>query len=209
MILAVLLILTSLVAPATSVTLRPPRHKGGPPTVPPPGAVPEVLEGLYDFIVKNFEAKAVMLSDRNYVSFNVSLYPGSPPAHCFALGTTLTHSLTSIPQTWCHPGRDASDPSQQPSAEGSTQHVWFSWTMGDDVDPNGPGAAGIMGERRKTGAYLKVVRQLEDGQGRDEAIQHIPAWMIQVVGNGVLEREEFVGPGNWSMTAVRFKFYEG
>ncbi|KAJ4296159.1 hypothetical protein N0V88_004863 [Collariella sp. IMI 366227] len=203
-----LLTLASLITSAASGALRRPGHKGGPPLVPPPGPVPELMEGLFQFMVKDFEAKAIMLSDRNYVKFNVSLYPGSPPAHCFALGTTLTHSLTSIPQTWCHPGKDASDESQEAGAETSTQHVWFAWTMGDDVDPTGPDAAGVMGERRKTGAYLKVVRQLEDGKGHDEAIQHIPATMIQVVGKGILEREEFVGPGNWSMTAARFTFLE-
>lgn len=33
--------------------------------VPPPNPVPEILSGLFDFVVTRFEAQAVVLSDRS------------------------------------------------------------------------------------------------------------------------------------------------
>lgn len=75
--------------------------------------------------------------------------------------------------------------------------------MGADVDPTAPTAGGIFGMTQTTGAYIKVVRQV-DGRTRDEAVRHVPAWYLGRQGEGMLEHEVFSGPAEFSLMALRF-----
>ncbi|KAK3902342.1 hypothetical protein C8A05DRAFT_44220 [Staphylotrichum tortipilum] len=178
--------------------------------VPPPNPIPVVIQGIPNFSVSKFEAQGVVLSDRNYISFHLTPYPGATPTHCFAIGTTAAHMLTTIPQTWCTP-INTTDPSSSstpstPTASSdptSNSRVWFSWTMGEDVDPTAPTASGIFGMAQTTGAYIKVVRQVDE-RTRDEAVRHVPAWYLGRQGEGMLEHQVFSGPSNFSLLALRF-----
>ncbi|AEO66179.1 uncharacterized protein THITE_2128280 [Thermothielavioides terrestris NRRL 8126] len=168
--------------------------------VPTPNTFPEVVGPIPAFEVTEFKAQALVLSDRNYINFYVTPYRGAEPAHCFSLGTTLSHSLNSVPQTWCsHAANDSSDTSDR---------VWFSWTMGDDVDPTAAGAGGTTGTdpvdsvNETTGAYLKIVRQ-GGGQTRDEAIHHFDARYLVYEGEGDMVHQVFTGPQNFTMRALR------
>ncbi|EAQ92876.1 predicted protein [Chaetomium globosum CBS 148.51] len=169
--------------------------------VPPPNPVPEILSGLFDFVVTRFEAQAVVLSDRSYVNFHLTPYPGAAEAHCFALSTSLNHSLASSPQTWCHHGHDDVDDNLE---DWTHDHVWFSWTMGFDVDTTDPTADGVFGLDRQTGAYLKVVRQV-DAHTRDESVVHFADKYFEVVGEGMFAHQMYMGRENFTMTSFRFE----
>lgn len=77
--------------------------------------------------------------------------------------------------------------------------------MGEDVDPStDPTADGVFGMGKQTGAYLKVVRQV-NGLTRDEAVRHVRAPLLPVVEEGtLLEHQAFAGAGNFSLVALRF-----
>ncbi len=150
------------------------------------------------------------------ISFHITPYPGATPAHCFALGTTVSHALTSVPQTWCYPDtKDATtSPRDPPDAFTTSDHVWFTWKMGADVDPAAdPTSDGVFGEDRREGAYLKVVRQV-NGHTRDEAVRYVRPEFLPVVfgdgdGNGdgeggMLAHQVFAGPANFSVVTLRF-----
>ncbi|KAK4150272.1 hypothetical protein C8A00DRAFT_18170 [Chaetomidium leptoderma] len=187
--------------------------------VPPPNPIPAIIDSIPNFKVTNFEAKAVMLSDKNYITFHLTPYPGADPAHCFALGTTISHSLTSFPQTWCYHhhhdshndtnttnSTNSADQEEEHNSFTTPDHIWFSWTMGGD--DNGGGVFDLEnkagGSGSGGGASLKVVRQV-DGHTRDEAVRHIPASLIGIVGEGTLAREMYTGPENFTLTAFRFE----
>jgi hypothetical protein len=142
------------------------------------------------------------------MTFHVIPYPKAAPAHCFALGMTATHSLTSYPQTWCHHGHDdEGDDSitSTPGQDDGHDHVWFSWTLGADVDVTAPTADGIFGMNRETGAYLKIVRQV-DAKTRDEAMVHIPEQCFEVVGEGQFAHQMYTCQKvNFTIMAVRFE----
>ncbi|KAH6854174.1 hypothetical protein B0I37DRAFT_441210 [Chaetomium sp. MPI-CAGE-AT-0009] len=171
--------------------------------VPPPNPVPIVASGLFDFVVTRFEAQAVVLSDRSYVNFHLTPYPGAASAHCFALSTSANHTLTSSPpQAWCHHGPDEVEDDPQ---SWTHDHVWFSWTMGADVDPTtDPTAQGVFGMTRQTGAYLRVVRQV-DAHARDESVVHFGERYLEVVGEGMFAHQVYTGRENFTMTAFRFE----
>jgi hypothetical protein len=75
--------------------------------------------------------------------------------------------------------------------------------MGDSVDPTDPRADGVFGMTKTTGAYLKVVRQV-DADTRDEAFEHIGAWRLPVEGEGMYAHQVYSGPANFSLAAIRF-----
>ena len=119
-----------------------------------------------------------------------------------------------MPQTWCYPDtKDAaaatSSPRDPADAFPASDHVWFAWTMGADVDPAAdPTADGVFGMDRREGAYLKVVRQV-DGHTRDEAVRHVRPQFLPVVsgagddGEGMLAHQVFAGPANFSLVTLR------
>ncbi|KAK4144915.1 uncharacterized protein C8A04DRAFT_36270 [Dichotomopilus funicola] len=175
--------------------------------IPPPKPAPDVLEELFNFTVTGFEAQAVIASDRTYIKFHVVPFEGATSAHCFALGTTATHSLTSFPQTWCHHGGDEeADDSATTSVQDPTHdHLWFSFTLGTDFDPINPTTTdGIWSMSSGSGAYLKVTRQV-DAHTRDEAFVHIQDTSLTVLGEGLWAHEVYTGPVNFTMPAFRAK----
>lgn len=79
--------------------------------------------------------------------------------------------------------------------------------MGFDVDASDPTADGVFGLDRQTGAYLKVVRQV-DAHTRDEAVVHFAERYLEVVGEGMFAHQVYVGSENFTMTAFRFEGVE-
>ncbi|KAK3300791.1 uncharacterized protein B0H64DRAFT_437928 [Chaetomium fimeti] len=205
MILSGITAMMALIASAVAIAL-PAEHI----EVPPPNPAPIVTSNLFDFSVTHFEAQAVALSDQSYVNFHLTPYPTATPAHCFALSTTTNHSLTSIPQTWCHHGPDFIDDDPQ---DWTHDHVWFSWTMGGDVDPADPttrGRGGIDQQQQQTtgggggGAYLRVVRQV-DARTYDESVAYFEEGVLEVVGEGMFVRQVYTGREEFTMPALRFE----
>ncbi|KAK4240817.1 hypothetical protein C8A03DRAFT_41727 [Achaetomium macrosporum] len=168
--------------------------------LPAPNPWPEVIGSIADFEIAKFEAQAITLSDRTYINFYISPYPGSGFTHCFGMGTTSDHTLSSIPQTWCKSSNDTDE-----NAWTSTKNIWFSWTMGKDVDINGaPGTDSIDSMYYKTGAYLKIVRQGSgEGQTRDESIHHFLPYEFETVGDEMLEHQVYNGEQNFTIKALR------
>jgi hypothetical protein len=80
-----------------------------------------------------------------------------------------------------------------PEPFGSTDNIWFWWTMGRDVDPSGPTADELFGVDPKHGAYLCIVRPLPP-RSRDVAFSHIPDWAVGQVGHGVFDTKSLPGP---------------
>ncbi|KAK3310714.1 uncharacterized protein B0T15DRAFT_46739 [Chaetomium strumarium] len=171
--------------------------------LPPPNPWPEVIGSIPDFTIAKFEAQAIVLSDRTYVNFYISPYPGSAFAHCFGTGTTSDHKLSSIPQTWCKSanGTEMNDENLWTT----TNDIWFSWTVGEDVDPKGaPGTDPIDSMYYKNGAYLRIVRQGHgEKQSRDESIHHVLPYEFETVGEEMLEHQVYTGDQNFSTKALR------
>ncbi|KAK4128976.1 hypothetical protein N657DRAFT_660493 [Parathielavia appendiculata] len=157
--------------------------------------------GLFDFDVRYLEAQEVVMSERNYINFHIRPYPGAKTSHCFALGTTLSHTLTTIPQTWCY--SEHNDDSTAPSRD----RVWFMFIIGEDVDPNAPTVDSIFVMHHSTGAYLRIARQVDD-HTHDMAMQYFPAAYLPVVGEGpeeIMAHQVYDGPQSPSIVAVRYQ----
>ncbi|KAK1749318.1 hypothetical protein QBC47DRAFT_396008 [Echria macrotheca] len=171
------------------------------PVVPAPSGVRKVST-IPAFNVTGFTASAVVLSHRVYYRFNVTFCPELPHIECFALGTTLSESLSSTPLTKC--GRSPIDSSADP--EGNTKDpsappdpdVAFQWTRHDQTAASG----GDGGE--SSVASLLIVRTLDDGV-IDQAQYLVPSNHTENVGEGRFRHEVYGGPEDFSIPAFRYE----
>lgn len=166
---------------------------------------PAILDDGHDlnqvpaFNVTNFEASAMVLSNRNFYKFDVTFYHEATPVHCEALGTTINHKLTSIPQTWCPSdlgpgggGKYGNDTNQNNGNSNSTNNdsstglgVSFKWTE----QPDGSAA-------------LLIVRRIND-KAADTAVYKVTADCIPMMGEDIFRHQVYEGPENFSVPAYR------
>ncbi|KAK3393502.1 hypothetical protein B0H63DRAFT_458370 [Podospora didyma] len=135
------------------------------------------------FNVTNFAAAAVILSHRNYYSFNVTFSCTEEPVHCFHLGTTLSESLSDVPQTFCG---------------NKSTGVSFRWTRRDTVgdDDNEE-------DEKNIRAHLVIVRQVDETV-IDQAAYAVPINDTRIYGSGQFSHEVYDGPEDFMMKAYRF-----
>ncbi|KAK3396301.1 hypothetical protein B0T20DRAFT_267701 [Sordaria brevicollis] len=155
------------------------------------------------FNVTNFEASAMVLSNRNFYKFDVTFYHEAHPVHCEALGTTINHKLTSIPQTWC--------PSELGGPPGSSSG---GGKYGNDTtgNPNngtsnpssttGLGVSFKWTEQPDGSAALLIVRRIND-KAADTAVYKVTADCIPMMGDDIFRHQVYEGPENFSVPAYR------
>ncbi|KAH7626682.1 hypothetical protein B0T09DRAFT_46887 [Sordaria sp. MPI-SDFR-AT-0083] len=154
------------------------------------------LNQVPPFNVTNFEASAMVLSNRNFYKFDVTFYHEAVPIHCEALGTTINHQLTSIPQTFCPTGPSPGDGSgsgygndtnnnQQNNNNTTGPGVSFKWTE----QPDGSGA-------------LLIVRRIND-KVTDTAVYKVTPDCMPMMGDDIFRHQVYEGPENFSVPAYR------
>jgi hypothetical protein len=96
--------------------------------------------------------------------------------HCTALGTSLTESLSSIPETWC---------------ENNSTGVSWAWSLEND----GTGKLSIIRRVADTDTDTQTIT--------DYANYYVPASETPVVGKDKLRHQVYTGPTNFSIPANR------
>jgi hypothetical protein len=130
----------------------------------------------------------------------VTFYPELPYIECFALGTTLSESLSSTPLTKCgrspidssaDPEGNPKDPSAPPDPD-----VAFQWTRHNQATSD-DGSDGSV-------ASLLITRTI-DNNVVDQAEYFVPSNHTQNVGEGRFQHEVYEGPEDFSVPAFRYE----
>ncbi|KAK3501132.1 hypothetical protein B0T13DRAFT_511158 [Neurospora crassa] len=162
---------------------------------------PAVLDDGHDlnqvpaFNVTNFEASAMVLSNRNFYKFNVTFYNEAVPVRCEAMGTTINHQLTSIPQTWC-----PTDPGDVGSGYGGNGTGTNCQQSNNTT--TGPGVSFKWTEQPDGSAALLIVRRIND-RVADTAVYKVTPDCIPMMGDDIFRHQVYEGPKNFSVPAYR------
>ncbi|KAK3335772.1 hypothetical protein B0T19DRAFT_18086 [Cercophora scortea] len=134
----------------------------------------DVVKSVPAFNVSNFAAAALVLSHRDYFRFDVEFCSEHDTVHCEVLGTTLTETLASIPQTFC---------------EDSSTGVSFKWTENSD------GSADLVIIRDLSSEDADIV---------ERGVYHIPKNATPMMGTNQFQHQVYVGPPSFLVPARRF-----
>ena len=149
---------------------------------------------LYLLFYTNKSANLPKPTPSSY-KFDVTFYHEAVPIHCEALGTTINHQLTSIPQTFCPTGPSPGDGSgsgygndtnnNQQNNNTTGPGVSFKWTE----QPDGSGA-------------LLIVRRIND-KVTDTAVYKVTPDCMPMMGDDIFRHQVYEGPENFSVPAYR------
>ncbi|KAK3955951.1 hypothetical protein QBC32DRAFT_321188 [Pseudoneurospora amorphoporcata] len=171
---------------------------------------PVVLDDGHDlnqvpaFNVTNFEASAMVLSNRNFYKFDVTFYHDATPVHCEALGTTINHQLTSIPQTFCPtgPSSGGSGSGYGNSTNNQSNRNSNSNQNNNNNNTTGRGVSFKWTEQPDGSGALLIVRRIND-KVTDTAVYKVTPDCIPMMGDDIFRHQVYEGPENFSVPAYR------
>ena len=132
----------------------------------------------------------------------MTFYHEATPVHCEAMGTTINHQLTSIPQTWCPGSGPGESGYGNNSSSQSTGGNGNGNGNGNSSATTGPGVSFKWTEQPDGSAALLIVRRIND-KAADTAVYKVTPDCMPMMGNDIFRHQVYEGPENFSVPAYR------